>query len=182
VSGSRKYIYKWAKATRGKLDKLSEENGWTESERAHEERLLSDFMKATKTGDETAAKQAWEDMRPETQHDIEIQQRSLKVGQDVSAAASASANDLRANSAISTSLGADVLEEAALAESASSVAAKPAKETGLLNPPDVKLTEEFTSAASDKPAGSVAEQQIQLAAVAAAPKAATPVLSQEFSI
>lgn len=185
LSGSRKDIYKWAKATRGKLDKLSEENGWTENQRAREERLLSDFMKATKAGDEAAAKQAWEDMKPETQQEINLQsEKGLKVGQDISTESAAAASDIKANASTSTLAGSDVLEAAAFAESASVAATSRNKEAALLNPPDVKLTEEFSLAAADKPATPVSEQQLQLqlASVAATPKAAAPVLSQEFSI
>lgn len=165
------------------MDKLSEENGWTETERAREERLLSDFMKATKTGDETAAKQAWQQMKPETQQEIEAQQKiGLDVQNDVSAETIATATDLRTKAAESTEARADIFEDAADVDGAPANTDSPAKETALLNPPDIKLSEAFASAAADKPASPVSEPQLQLASVAPTPKAAAPVLSQEFSI
>ena len=76
----------------------------------------------------------------------------------------------------------DILAQAAPDNSAPElVPSKATKETALLNPPDVKLTEEFSLAATDEVKPAMPTKDVQLA-VANAPKAAAPVLSQEFSI
>lgn len=207
LSGTRKDAYKWAKATRAKLDQISQENGWTEAERAHEERLLSDFMKATKTGDREAAQKAWKDMKPRTQEAInqertQDQNRTLdseNLDQKVALRASSRQSgttdsvDARADmfAAVAPSAPPPVSPDAAsdafvslnpvTRAAISAELAQTAKTSSLSNPPDVKLTDDFTLAAADKPVTPAAEQNVQLASVAAAPKAAAPVLNQEFS-
>lgn len=185
LSGSRKDAYKWAKATRAKLDKLSEENGWTDAERAHEERLLSDFMKATKTGDREAAQQAWQDMKPQTQQAIKREQtrdqnRTLD-SENLNENVVLRTGSRQSGTIVSVDAGADMVAAAAQSLSASATQTPAVKMSALSNSPNLNLTDDFTVAAADNPATPAPEPALQLASVAAAPKAAAPVLNQEFS-
>lgn len=185
LSGSRKDAYKWAKATRAKLDKLSEENGWNDAERAHEERLLSDFMKATKTGDREAAQQAWQDMKPQTQQAIKQEQtqdqnRTL-ASENLNENVALRASSRQSETTVSTDARADMFASAAQSLNASAAQTPAVKMSALSNSPNLNLTDDFTVAAADNPATPAPEPAVQLASVAAAPKAAAPVLNQEFS-
>lgn len=183
-TGSRKSWYDAAKATRKKLDKLATENNWTPDERAKQELYLSDYMKAMKNRDPEAARKVWEKMKPETQAAIaRDQQKQMEVLPEVSKTDFVAASSRTASTDSAIDARTDILEQAA--PDAEPLALKerstPAKETALLNPPDVKLTEEFSLAAADEVKPAAPAKDVQLA-VANPPKAAAPVLSQEFSI
>ncbi len=183
-SGSRKSWYEAAKATRKKLDKLAAENNWTPDERAQQELYLSDYMKALKTNDAEAARKVWEKMKPETQQAIAHQQnQEMEVLPEVSKDGFAEAYSKTASTDKAIDARTDILAQAAPDNSSTAPVERsgPTKETALLNPPDVKLTEEFSLAATDEIKPATPTKDVQLA-VANAPKAAAPVLSQEFSI
>lgn len=183
-SGSRKSWYEAAKATRKKLDQLASENNWTPDERTKQELYLTDYMKALKTGDAEAARKVWEKMKPETQQAVVRQQKQeMEVAADVSKDATAIAYSKTATTDTSIDGRADMLAKAAPVDVAPAPVERSsvAKETALLNPPDVKLTETFSLAAADEVNPAAPDKDVQLA-VASTRKAAAPVLSQEFSI
>lgn len=183
-SGSRKSWYEAAKATRKKLDQLASENNWTPDERAKQELYLTDYMKALKTGDAEAARRVWEKMKPETQQAVAHQQKQeMEILPEVSKDGFTDAYSKTSSTDDAIDARADILEQAAPDEEplAPKERSTIAKETALLNPPDVKLTEEFSLAAADEVKPAAPAKDVQLA-VASPPKAAAPALSQEFSI
>lgn len=187
-SGSRQSWYEAARATRAKLAKLAEENDWTEDARTKQEKALSDYMKATKEGNEKEAQQAWVLMSPETRREVMAQKDNMIQLEDTlskeTVTAISNANDLTANQSASANARADMLATASLSEITSVPAPINviAKESALSNPPEIALRDEFSLAASDDVPTLTTEQQVQLSAASTAPKAVSPVLNQEFSI
>lgn len=185
MSKTRKDSYNRIKGARANIDQLAKENGWTEAERAHEERLMSDMMRAIKANDYPAAQQAWKGMKPESQKAVmrDSAQEQKLVAQNLNEGVVLRASSRQSGTEISVDARADMFATVSPpAPPPAPAAVTPMiKALALSNSPKVNLSDDFTVAAADKPVAPALEPALQLVSGAAAPKAAAPALNQEFS-